>query len=159
MLQDHQLDEDVKKALAVTFCVNTAINKGVNDKGVNEIVDGNKKNEENEEIIDIKEFSNKFSGTDNPFSTFLQQIISVPIEDKKGEIDETEKLLKELFKKIYKDNEVVKEIIDTKVRSLWKLPTTLTKKGIVLLMGDLKIGKNGQLYVKNRMYIPENKAL
>ena len=87
MLQDHQLNKDVKKALAVTFCVNTAneaIDKAI-DKGVDEIVDGNEKNKK---IINIKEFSDKFS--DNPFSTPLQQIIPVSIGDGKGEIDKTE---------------------------------------------------------------------
>ena len=144
--------------MAVTFCVNTAINKGVDDKGVNEIVDENKKNEENEEIINVKEFSNEFSGTDNSFSTFSQQIISVPIGDREDKIDKMGKLLEELFEKAYKDNEVVKEIIDAKACGLRKLPTALTKKGIVLSMGDLKI-KSEQLYVKNRMYVPENEAL
>ena len=151
LLQDHQLDKDVKKALTVTFCVNTAINKNVNDKGVNEIVDGN---EENKEIIDIKEFSDKFS--DNSFSTLLQQIIPASIKDREDEIDKTKKKsLQELFKKGY---EVIKEIIDAKARGLWKLPTALTKKGIRLSMGDLKI-KSKQLYIKNRIYVPENKPL
>ena len=45
--------------------IDKAIDKAI-DKGVNETVDGN---EENEKIIDVKEFSNKFSGTNNPFST------------------------------------------------------------------------------------------
>ena len=74
LLQNHQLDGDVKKALAVMFCVNTVIDKDVNDEGVDEkgvdaIVDENKENEENKEIINVEEFFNEFSGTDNPFST------------------------------------------------------------------------------------------
>ena len=125
--------------MAVTFCVNTAIDEGVNDESVDEIVDGNMKNKKNEEIIDVKEFSNKFSRTNNPFSTPLQQIISVSIGDKEGEIDKTGKLLEKLFKKVYKNNEVVKKIIDAKAHGLRKLPTALTKKSIVLSMGDLKI--------------------
>ena len=73
------------------FYVNTI------NKGVDETVDVN---EENKEIIDVKEFSNKFS--DHFFSTPLQQIILVPIRDGKGEIDKTKrKLLKELFDKAY----------------------------------------------------------
>ena len=95
LLQNHQLDEDVKKALAVTFCINTAINKSVD-----EIVDRTK---ENKQIIDVKEFSDKFS--DHSFSTPSQQIISVPIEDGEDMIDETKKLLEKLFEKAYKDNE------------------------------------------------------
>ena len=67
--------------------------------------------------------------------------------------------MEELFDKAYKNNKVVKEIINAKARDLQKLPTALTKKGIVLSMGDLRISKNRQLYVKNRMYILENEAL
>ena len=90
LLQDHQLDKDVKKALTVMFCVNTAI-----DKGINKIVD---ENEGNKKIIDVKEFSNEFSN--HSFSTPLQQIISVSIRDGEGEIDKTKgKLLEKLFEK------------------------------------------------------------
>ena len=157
LLQDHQLNEDVKKALAVTFRINKTIDKGVDDEdvdeeGVDAIVD------ENEEIIDIKEFSNKFSGTNNPFSTPSQQIIFEPIGDRKSGNDKTKKLLEELFEKAYKNDEVVKEIINAKACDLRKLPTVLTKKGIVLSMEDLKI-ESEQLYVKNRMYVSENKLL
>ena len=67
-------------------------------------------------------------------------------------------MLEKLFKKAYKNNEVVKEIIDTKTHSLWKLLTALTKKSIVLSMRDLKI-KSKQLYVKNRIYVLEYKLL
>ena len=142
LLQDHQLDKDIKKALTVAFCVNTAdeaIDKAIDetiDKGVNETVDGN---EENKEIIDVKKIFNKFSETDNHFSTPLQQIISTPIGDRKGEIDKTGKSLEKLFDKAYEDNEVVKKIIDAKACGLRKLLTALTKKGIVLSMEDLKI--------------------
>ena len=68
------------------------------------------------------------------------------------------KLLEDLFEKAYEDNKVVKEIIDTKARGLRKLPKALTKKGIVLSIGDLKI-ESERFYVKNRMYVPENKPL
>ena len=67
-------------------------------------------------------------------------------------------MLKELFKKAYKDNEIVKEIMDTKACSLQKLPTALIKKDIRLSIRGLKI-KSKQLYVKNRMYVPENRPL
>ena len=79
-------------------------------------MDENEENNENKEIIDIKEFFNKFSRTDNPLSTPSQQIISIPIGDREGEIDDTEKSLEKLFKKAYKDNEVIKEIMDAKTR-------------------------------------------
>ena len=149
--------------MAVTFYVNTAIDKsvddeGVDEEGVDEIVNGNKKNKENKEIINIEESSDKFSGTNNPFFTPLQQIIFEPIRDRESENDKTKKLLEKLFKKTYEDDEVVKEIMDAKTHGLQKLPTALTKKGIILSIGDLKI-KSEQLYVKNRMYVPENEAL
>ena len=135
LLQDHQLDEDIKKALAVIFCVNTAIGKSVDDESVNEIVD---KNEENKEIINVEEFSNKFSN--HSFLIPLQQIIYKPIKNGESETDKTEeKSLEELFKKIYKDNKVVKEIIDAKAHGLRKLSTALTKKSIVQSIRNLKI--------------------
>ena len=145
--------------MAVTFCVNIAIDEGVDDKGVDEIVDENEKNKENrenKEIINVKEFSNKFS--DNFFSTSLQQIIPKPFRDEEGEIDKTKKSLKKLFKKAYKDNEMVKKIMDAKTHDLQKLLITLIKKVIILLMRDLKI-KSEWLYVKNRIYVPENEIL
>ena len=142
LLQNHQLDKNDKKTLAIVFCVNTAdkaidktIDKAI-DKSVNETVD---ENEKNKEIINIKKFSNEFSRTNNLFSTPLQQSISILIRDRKSEIDKTRKLLEELFEKIYKDDEVVKEIMDVKAYGLQKLPTALTKKGIVLSIEDLKI--------------------
>ena len=110
LLQDHQLDKNIKKALAVTFCVNNAINKSVN-----ETVDVNK---ENKKIINVKKFSDKFSEINNLFFTLLQQIISALIRDGEGEIDKTVKLLKELFEKLYKDNKMVKEIINAKICDL-----------------------------------------
>ena len=102
-------------------------------------------NEENKEIINVKEFSDKFS--DYSFSTPLQQIIPVPIRDGEGEIDKIkEKWLEKLFEKTYKDNEVVKEIINAKARGLWKLPTALTKKNIVLSIKDLKIKTSNSIW-------------
>ena len=64
LLQSHQLGDDVKKALAVAFCVNIT-NEAI-DNVIDKTVNGN---EENKEIIDVKEFSDKFS--DYPFSTPL----------------------------------------------------------------------------------------
>ena len=114
-------------------------------------------NEENEEIINVKNFSDKFS--DHFFSTPSQQIILIPIRDGEDEIDKTKgKLLEKLFDKAYKNNKMVKEIIDAKAHGFWKLLTALTKKGIVLSMRDLKI-ECEQLYMKNRMYVSENKPL
>ena len=149
LLQNHQLDKDVKKVLAVTFCVNTTIKEGVNET-VNA-------NEENEEIIDVEKFSDEFS--DHFFSTLLQQIIPKPFGNGEGETDKTKgKSLEKLFEKAYKDDKVIKEIINAKACGFWKLPKALTKRGIVLSMGDLKI-ESEQLYMKNRMYISENEVL
>ena len=58
----------------------------------------------------------------------------------------------------WQDNNIVKDFIDAKACGLRKLPTALIKKDIVLSIGDLKI-ENKRLYVKNRMYLPENKVL
>ena len=91
------------------------------------------------------------------FSLSLQKII--PKSSRDSEPDKTKrKLLEGLFDKVYKDNKVVKKIIDAKAHGLQKIPIAPTKKDIILSMRDLKI-KNKQLYVKNRMYISENKLL
>ena len=97
------------------------MNKTINN-AIDKTVDGN----ENKEIIDVEEFSDKFS--DTPFSNPLQQIISASIGDGEGEIDKIRKSLEKLFEKAYKDNKMVKEIIDAKAYGLWKLLTALIKK-------------------------------
>ena len=151
--QDHQLDKNIKKALAVTFCVNMA------DEAIDNMVDKTvDANEENKEIINVKKCSNKLSGINNFFSILLQQIILKSSGNREGEIDEMGKLLEELFDKAYKNDKVVKKIIDAKAHGLQKLPTALIKKDIVLSIRDLKI-KSEQLYVKNRIYISKNKPL
>ena len=144
----------------MAFCINTAnetINKAIDnavDKGVNESVE---RNEENKEIINVKNFFDKFS--DHSFSIPLQQLIFASIGDEKGETDKTKrKSLEKLFEKTYKDDKVVKKIINAKACGLQKLPKALIKKGIVLSMRDLKI-KNKRFYMKNRMYVSENEAL
>ncbi|MCJ1263595.1 hypothetical protein MMC22_003465 [Lobaria immixta] len=46
--------------------------------------------------------------------------------------------------------------MDAKARGLRKLPTALTKKGVLLSMRDLKV-ENGRLYLKNSMYVPDTR--
>ena len=69
LLQNHQLDKDIKKILSVMFCVNTA-NKAI-DNAVDKTVDINK---ENKEIINVEKFSNKFS--DHSFFIFCSKLYS-----------------------------------------------------------------------------------
>lgn len=46
----------------------------------------------------------------------------------------------------------------TKARGFRKLPLTLIKKGILLSMGDLKI-ENGRLYVRSRIFMPNERRI
>ena len=70
-------------------------------------------------------------------------------------------LLEELLNRAYK-NDKVKDIIAAKRKGLWRLPANFTKQGIKLAMGDLTLEGNKdstRLYVKNRMYVPNDKNL
>lgn len=63
MLQGHQLDDDVKKALAVLFSVNSttadaAIDDVVDENGTEQVDDVN--SDENEEIVDVNDYINDF---------------------------------------------------------------------------------------------------
>ena len=104
----------------------------------------------------LKNFPTNFQIPLSPL--FRSKFSSASIGDEEDKIDETGKLLEELFKKAYKDNKVVKKIMDAKACGLWKLPIALIKKSIVLSMENLKI-KNKQLYMKNRIYVSENEVL
>ena len=63
LLQGHQLDDDVKKALAVLFSVNSttadaAIDDVVDENGTEQVDDVN--SDENEEIVDVNDYINDF---------------------------------------------------------------------------------------------------
>ena len=73
------------------------------------------------------------------------------------------KSLENLLNEAYQDN-IVNNIIDAKRQSLRKLPADFIKQGIKLAIGDLTLNDSGcggsiRLYVKSKMYIPDNENL
>ena len=135
LLQEHQLDDDVRKALAVVFCANTADDDDDDD---------NNQNNQSEFIEED--------------TTGLEE----PNAEPTSVIDETEssvtKTLEELIEEAYEKDETVQDIVAAKRKELRKLPLNLIKRGIKLAMGDLKL-ENEKLYVKGRLYVPDYEPL
>ena len=134
LLQEHQLDDDIRKALKVVFYANTA---GDDDHDN----DQDDRSEITEEDATESEEPNAehISGTDeteNPIT----------------------KTLEELIEEAYERDETVQDIIAAKKKELRKLSLNLIKRGIKLAMGDLKI-ENDKLYVKGRLYVPNHESL
>ena len=63
----------------------------------------------------------------------------------------------ELFANTYEKDELVQAIIGAKVKDLQKLPPEILKQ-VKLFIRNLEL-KNSRLYVKNRIYVPEDKDL
>ena len=111
LLQEHQLDDDVKKALSVIFCANTRTN------------DTDEEAEEPQDIEDDEEAQ-------------IQILNENPVKElgENSEEDPSAKALEELIEEAYEKDEVVQDIIAAKTRELRKLPSHLIKKGINLAM-------------------------
>lgn len=159
MLQSHQINEDIKKALMVAFCVTTTNGNG----NENEI-----EPDQIEEIIDVNNYIDNFDqsedkrpiGQDDYAEESDIGMSNEPQmhEDSHNSDGDDPESLEKLLEDAYEMDKVVKEIVNAKKSGLWKLPQALVKKGIALSMGDLKI-ENKRLYIKNRMYVPDNKKL
>ena len=91
----------------------------------------------------------------------MEQSFSIPEIASETEF-EIENLLEDLLQNAYQNDAVVNSIIAAKEQGLRKLPVELTKQGIKLAMGDLTIEGSGnarRLYVKGKMYVPNNENL
>ena len=135
LLQEHQLDDDVKKALSVIFCANTRTHNTDEEA------------EKPQDIEDDEEAQSQILN-ENPVKELGDD----------SEEDPSAKPLEELIEEAYEKDEVVQDIIAAKTRELRKLPSHLIKKGIKLAMGDLKV-KDERLYVKERLYVPDHEPL
>ena len=69
--------------------------------------------------------------------------------------------MNDLLQNVYQKDEVLNSFIAAKQRGQQKLPVELTKQDIKLSMRDLTVSKNKPkvLYVKEKMYMPENQEL
>ena len=160
LLKAEHLDDNLRKAFAVIFCVNTTVNNeaedvdDVVDKLVNEVDEDKNKN-----IVDVRDYT----GLDLRQHTSEEQNLELNSSSTKMARSGIKNSLENLLDKAYQDN-IVNSIIDAKRQGLRKLPADLTKQGIKLAMGDLTLrnnsrGESVRLYVKDRMYILNDKSL
>ena len=165
LLKANQLDDDIKKALAVVFCANKA-NKANEMDEVDEVDEVDKVDEvdeiENEDIVDVRDYINQ-----NLHQHLeLEQISEQGSSSTKmaGSRSRIKNSLKDHLDKAYQNDKVLNSIIDAKRQGLRKLPADLTKQGIKLSMGDLTLrnrgrGRSVRLYVKSRIYVPNDNSL
>ena len=133
LLQEHQLDDDIRKALAVVFCANT--------------IDDDNDNDQDDRSVATEEDATE-SEEPNAEHTPVTDVTESSIT----------KTLEELIEEAYEKDETVQDIIAAKKKELRKLPLNLIKRGIKLAMGDLKL-ENDKLYVKGRLYVPDHESL
>ena len=151
LLKADQLDDNVKKALAVVFCANKA-NK------IDEV-------DEYENIVDVRDYINQNSHQHSEFEQILEQGSSstkMAGSRIKSAGSRIENLLEKLLEKTYQNGKILNNIIAAKQAGLRKLPAEITKEGIKLAMGDLTLkssGRSTRLYVKGKMYVPNDKKL
>ena len=115
--------------------------------------------EKNENIADVRDYMDLELDQHSNLQHNLEQSSSSTENRSKFEI---ENLLSKLLSKAYQDDKTMNSIIDAKQRGLQKLPADLTKQSIKFAMGDLTLkgsGSSTKLYVKSRMYAPNDKNL
>ena len=154
LLQDHRLDDNVKKALftmwntnEITPTDNTAVNHTSEDHL-----------DEREEASDI---SSVFS--DAPSHLTTPEGFDEPTKETSPPTlspdDENESLpLDELIAEAYEQDKVVQDIMVAKERGERKLPLHIMAQGIKLAMGDLTV-QDHRLWYCDRLYVPDNSRL
>ena len=162
LLKIDQLDDNVKKALAVIFYANKVdvdSEIDVDSKvDMDSNVDIDSEVEKNENIVDVRDYINQNLDQHSE----LQQILEQGSSNTKMARSRIENSLEDLLDKAYQDNEAMNSIITAKRESLRKLPAGLTNQGIKLAMGDLTLQgseRSTRLYMKGRMYVPDNEEL
>ena len=161
LLKTDQLDDDVKKALAVMFYADKVDADSETDVDVDSEVDVDVdiEGEKDEDIVDVRDYINKNLHQHlNPQHNLEQSFSSTKMA--KSRIKNS---LEDLLDKAYQDN-IVNSIIDAKRQGLRKLSANLTKRGIKFAIGDLTLRNSGRggsvrLYIKSRMYVPNDNSL
>ena len=139
LLKANQLDDNIKKSLAVVFCANKA-NKANEIDEVNEVNEIDEVDEvENKDIVDVRNYINQNLHQHSE----LEQILEQGSSSTKMARSRIKNLLEDLLDKAYQNNQV-KSIIAAKQEGLWKLPADLTKQGIKLAIKDLTLEDNGR---------------
>ena len=157
LLKADQLNDDVRKALAVIFCANEV--DEVDE--VDEIDEVDEVDEvENENIVDVRDYT----GLDLRQHTSEEQISEQGFFSTEMARSRIEDSLEDLLDRAYQNVKVLDSIIAAKQAGLRRLPADLTKQGIKLAMRDLTLKDNGRggstrLYMKGRMYVPGDEKL
>ena len=136
LLQEENLDEDIKKALSLLFYDNEIETES-------EIRSEAPENEEENE--ETSEEATNDDATEN-----------TPAEAPNEK--EIEGTLDDLLDEAYEADEVAQDIMEAKRKNLRKLPSHLIKKGFRCAMGDLRVTEN-RLYINKKLYAPESPAL
>ena len=159
LLKVDQLDDNVRKTLAVMFYADEADQAdevdGVDALEVNEVDEV-----ENKDIVDVRDYM----GLDLHQHSNVQQNLELSFFSTKMAGSRIENSLEDLLNIAYQDNEIANSIIAAKRAGFQKLPADFTKQGIKLAMGDLTLENSGRgesvrLYVKGSMYVPSNEKL
>lgn len=187
LLQSHQLDDNVRKALNVLFCVNKA-----HADSVQAVIPGAPPS-----IEDIPEDHSQATTTirsvvaaagtttasppasgdanrddDLDTTSTLSDLLDTPegfdvresplaSDDEQPHIDEeAEQLpLETLIAEAYERDEVVQDIMAAKARGVRRLPRHIMDKGIRLAMGDLTVRDNRLWIDETRLFTPEDHRL
>ena len=154
LLKADQLDDNVKKALAVIFCANEVDEADEVDED-DEV--GNK------DIVDVRDYMGlDLHQHSNSQQNSEQSSSSTEMAGSRIENLLIKNSLEDLLDKAYQKDKVLNSIIAAKRAGLQKLPAKINKQGIKLAMGDLTLkgsGRSTRLYVKGRMYAPESLRL
>ena len=152
LLQSHQLDEDIRKALAVIW-FRTDTNSG-EDSLSETSSDIGQDIRAIETIEDEDPVQNSQSATPVPADI-------TPVSKAPGQPDvaaQPERTLEELIAEAYEQDQVVQDIMVAKERGERKLPRHILARGVKLSMGNLTV-KDHRLWIGTRLYVPENEAL
>ena len=154
VLKASQLDDDIKKALAVMFYTD----KVADEVDVDSEVDVDDEVEKDKNIVDVRNYINQNLHQHSE----LEQILEQSSSSTKMAGSKIKNSLEDLLDKSYQKDEIVNSIIAAKQSGLWKLPADLAKQGIKLAMGDLTFagsGRSTRLYVRGKMYVPNEEKL
>ena len=158
-LKADQLDDNVKKALAVVFCANKVneIDELDNIDEVDEDGVGSEV-EKDKNVVDAKDYI----GLELNQHSNLQHNLEQGSSSTKMAGSKIKNSLENLLDKAYQADKVLNSIIAAKQAGLRKLLAKITKQGIKLAIRNLTLKdsrRSTKLYVRDKMYVPNSKNL
>ena len=115
LLQDHQLDENLKITFNVIFCSQSDFSFSTSNSLSEQ--DQNDEKQQNDSESDNESDDASVDRSDNKMNSKMNTEISDRI-DSEINAEMSEKVLKQLIKKEYKKNEIVQNIITAKLKKL-----------------------------------------